>query len=142
MLPVNNIQSLSRNNQATQVNFDQLLINQWKKWAENGIHGGGEERDIALYRLTDCLERETNRLDLDHLNLTSLPDNLPPSVTQLNICGNPLTSLDSDKLAQSISVLILSRNQIPLLIGRLISVPRLEISDAQTPLVINPSRIN
>lgn len=143
MLPINNIQSGPLIAHTTNVNNDKLLIDQWRVWVKNGIQGENEEREVALYRLVDCLKRDATDLNIDHLHLTSLPSTLPPSIKQLNICGNPLTSLESDKLPQSLRYLILSNSQIPLLSADLLSkVPHIEVRDGHPPFIIDSTIVN
>jgi len=62
--------------------------------------GSGELRVLALQRLTRCLENTSNELCLNNLRLTTLPENLPPSVKHLNVDDNNLFTLPHEILAR------------------------------------------
>ncbi len=64
----------------------------WEKWASEAIPGANEQRDQAVARMKECLENNAERLDLYSLDLTSLPDILPPC-NALDLVSNKLTEL-------------------------------------------------
>ncbi len=77
------------------------LVKSWKKW-ENSPYifrqsgknlGKNENRAGAVKILNKCLVNNESGLDLCGLRLTSLPENLPPHITTLNIRNNLLTRL-------------------------------------------------
>src|SRR5476651_258345 len=69
------------------------LFKQWDDWAKQANNGGAEQRDKAVMKLKDCLERGSTYLNLNCLNLASLPANLPPDVVTLKASGNAFTTL-------------------------------------------------
>ncbi|MGP9078187.1 NEL-type E3 ubiquitin ligase domain-containing protein [Yersinia pseudotuberculosis] len=64
----------------------------WEKWASEAIPGANEQRDQAVARMKECLENNADRLNLHNLDLTSLPDTLPPC-NELEISNNNITEL-------------------------------------------------
>lgn len=55
----------------------------------------GEEREMAAQRIQDAYEKEANKLDLDNLKLSALPDCILSltKLKQLSLIGNPLQAL-------------------------------------------------
>ncbi len=70
-----------------------ILFDEWDSWAKQAPTGGSEHRDKAVKNLKDCLERNAVYLNLNCLNLSSLPESLPPGVLQLKASGNAITAL-------------------------------------------------
>ncbi|BFI65061.1 hypothetical protein okayama3_06460 [Yersinia pseudotuberculosis] len=64
----------------------------WEKWASEAIPGANEQRDQAVARMKECLENNADKLNLHNLDLTSLPDTLPPC-NELEISNNNITEL-------------------------------------------------
>ncbi len=64
----------------------------WEKWASEAIPGANEQRGQAVARMKECLENNADRLNLHNLDLTSLPDTLPPC-NELDISNNNITEL-------------------------------------------------
>ena len=92
MLPINNNFSLSPSffyNTTSDTYAD--YFSAWDKWEKQAPPS--EERDEAVSRLKECLINNSDKLRLDRLNLSSLPDNLPPQITELNVSYNQLTNL-------------------------------------------------
>ncbi|WP_181251963.1 NEL-type E3 ubiquitin ligase domain-containing protein, partial [Yersinia pseudotuberculosis] len=56
------------------------------------IPGANEQRGQAVARMKECLENNADRLNLHNLDLTSLPDTLPPC-NELEISNNNITEL-------------------------------------------------
>ena len=52
--------------------------------------------DIAQHRIKECIENKDTGLDLSHLKLTELPNNLPESLTHLFCNHNNLTELPNN----------------------------------------------
>ncbi|WP_407907381.1 NEL-type E3 ubiquitin ligase domain-containing protein [Escherichia coli] len=69
-------------------------IKPWRDWASE--YAPRESRVEALRRVTKCVLNGGTKLKLDHLRLTSLPENLPAGLTHLDVNYNPLTSLPED----------------------------------------------
>lgn len=70
------------------------LIEHWNAWArEEGCQY--ESRREAVRRMTSVIINRNERgdLDLKNLNLSSLPENLPENVRNLDVSENQLTSL-------------------------------------------------
>ncbi|QTP13980.1 NEL-type E3 ubiquitin ligase domain-containing protein [Serratia symbiotica] len=65
----------------------------WSEWEENAPPGMGEKRDIAVARMRECLETGRELLDLAELQLSSLPESLPPYIRELIAYGNHLSKL-------------------------------------------------
>ncbi|WP_149590738.1 leucine-rich repeat domain-containing protein [Serratia symbiotica] len=65
----------------------------WSEWEENAPPGMGEKRDIAVARMRECLETGKELLDLIELQLSSLPESLPPYIRELIVYGNHLSKL-------------------------------------------------
>lgn len=65
----------------------------WQAWARQALPGSGEFREIAVERLLDCLNNKSAKLDLSELELTSLPDFLPPHIETLLVNNNQLAEL-------------------------------------------------
>ncbi|EPZ3162957.1 leucine-rich repeat domain-containing protein, partial [Shigella sonnei] len=63
----------------------------WDKWEKQALPG--ENRNEAVSLLKECLINQFSELQLNRLNLSSLPDNLPPQITVLEITQNALISL-------------------------------------------------
>ena len=82
----------------------------WEKWENDPRTVAGEQRGQAVARMKECLENNTERLDLDELGLTSLPDTLPPC-NELNIMANNLTELPTT-LPDNLQKLNVSFNQL------------------------------
>lgn len=99
------------NNYIPAFNSNQNLINQWEAWAERAPEGGGEQRDIALSLLIECLEYNIDVLDLKNLNLTELPPDWPDGIKVLDVSGNQLTSLP-ENLPQGLDTLYADNNQL------------------------------
>ncbi|CNM12533.1 NEL-type E3 ubiquitin ligase domain-containing protein [Yersinia pseudotuberculosis] len=64
----------------------------WEKWASEAIPGANEQRGQAVARMKECLENNADKLNLHNLDLTSLPDTLPPC-NELEISNNNITEL-------------------------------------------------
>ncbi|HEY0207726.1 hypothetical protein [Acerihabitans sp.] len=75
---------------------NQALIAAWETWAGLAPDGAAEYRDKAVLLLKDCLERGAAYLNLNCLNLSSLPESLPPNLVQLKASGNAFTSLPAN----------------------------------------------
>ncbi|EIQ92836.1 NEL-type E3 ubiquitin ligase domain-containing protein [Yersinia pestis] len=82
----------------------------WEKWENDPRTVAGEQRGQAVARMKECLENNTERLDLDELGLTSLPDTLPPC-NKLNIIENKLTELPTT-LPDNLQTLNAAFNQL------------------------------
>ncbi|MBG6248068.1 MULTISPECIES: leucine-rich repeat domain-containing protein [Symbiopectobacterium] len=65
----------------------------WSEWEKNSSQGMGEQRDVAVGRMRDSLERKTDSLDLSMPNLSSLPGVIPKQVKTLDISRNQLHTL-------------------------------------------------
>lgn len=64
----------------------------WEKWESEAIPGANEQRGQAVARMKECLENNADKLNLHNLDLTSLPDTLPPC-NELEISNNNITEL-------------------------------------------------
>ncbi|CNJ58903.1 outer membrane protein [Yersinia pseudotuberculosis] len=64
----------------------------WEKWENDPKTVAGEQRGQAVARMKECLENNADRLNLHNLDLTSLPDTLPPC-NELDISNNNITEL-------------------------------------------------
>ena len=73
----------------------QSLVGEWETWARAAGQSSGEQRNEAVSRLKAFLGSELadKVLDLSGLNLSTLPDHLPPSVQVLKLNGNQLQQL-------------------------------------------------
>lgn len=69
------------------------ILNTWYEWAKDRTLD--EKRSEALARVTRCLNHSDTRLDLSHLCLTTIPNDLPASITYLKLHGNRLEHLPS-----------------------------------------------
>ncbi|XTZ38549.1 leucine-rich repeat domain-containing protein [Salmonella enterica] len=88
--------TFTRESEATHSKCDYQT--QWQQWEKNAQQGNGELRDIAVARLTECLENKSSHLDLSHLQLSTLPRQLPPNITNLRITGNSLSHISDELL--------------------------------------------
>jgi len=88
---------------------DYLLC--WLAWEKESPPGGGEFRRIAVERLQACLEYKSATLDLADLELSSLPDNLPPQITTLILTNNQFTH-PPDVLPSSLKNVYLGNNPL------------------------------
>ncbi|WP_032487897.1 leucine-rich repeat domain-containing protein, partial [Yersinia pestis] len=82
----------------------------WEKWENDPRTVAGEQRGQAVARMKECLENNAERLNLSSLDLTSLPDTLPPC-NELNIICNNLTELPTT-LPDNLQTLKASYNQL------------------------------
>lgn len=98
------------NNNTTQLSKGNRLL--WLQWSMEASDGSGEHRDLALLRLIACEESGSYSLDLSGLGLTSLPDNLPQHITELNASDNKLTLLP-ENLPPDLRVIELNNNPLP-----------------------------
>ncbi|MGL4859056.1 MAG: glycohydrolase toxin TNT-related protein [Enterobacteriaceae bacterium] len=89
---------------------DKNLLNALQKWADSAPPGSGELRDVAMERLLHSMEKEQTSLSLADLNLTTLPDLLPPGITHLNIDNNRISMFPSSILDQLLEVSALNNN--------------------------------
>ncbi|CNC65708.1 leucine-rich repeat domain-containing protein [Yersinia similis] len=64
----------------------------WEKWENDPRTVAGEQRGQAVARMKECLDNNADRLNLHNLDLTSLPDTLPPC-NELYISNNNITEL-------------------------------------------------
>ncbi|MBQ0955561.1 hypothetical protein GPZ85_0006760 [Serratia symbiotica] len=83
----------------------------WSEWEKNAPSGGGEIRDIAVARMRECLETDYKELYLDVLQLSSLPERLPPNITLLNVNFNHLCKLP-DNLPETVTDIFVSYNKL------------------------------
>ncbi|WP_226020511.1 leucine-rich repeat domain-containing protein [Serratia symbiotica] len=83
----------------------------WSEWEENAMPGMGEKRDIAVARMRECLETGRKLLDLAELQLSSLPDFLPPEISLLHVRCNHLCKLP-DNLPETLAVIDASDNEL------------------------------
>jgi len=84
-----------------------ILLSRWSSWEKQ--YEPGEYRDIAINRLTDCLNRKTGIVDLSGLGLRSLPD-LPSSIEYLNINDNEISYLEG--LPENLRIIHANNNNI------------------------------
>ncbi|EJE4367706.1 E3 ubiquitin--protein ligase, partial [Shigella sonnei] len=92
MLPINNNFSLSQNSFYNTISGTYAdYFSAWDKWEKQALPG--ENRNEAVSLLKECLINQFSELQLNRLNLSSLPDNLPPQITVLEITQNALISL-------------------------------------------------
>lgn len=68
----------------------------WQDWQKQALPGSGEFRELAVERLMGCLENESATLDLTDLELTSVPELLPPHIETLLLSHNQLTWLPAN----------------------------------------------
>jgi len=86
----------------------------WDDWQKKSKEGAGEQRDVCVARMKDCLQRNTLELEINGLGLTELPPELPPNITLLNAMGNRVTTLPAVWPA-GITRLDVSYNQLTVL---------------------------
>ncbi|EFV7638246.1 T3SS effector E3 ubiquitin-protein ligase IpaH3, partial [Shigella sonnei] len=92
MLPINNNFSLPQNSFYNTISGTYAdYFSAWDKWEKQALPG--ENRNEAVSLLKECLINQFSELQLNRLNLSSLPDNLPPQITVLEITQNALISL-------------------------------------------------
>lgn len=74
------------------------LYDSWGYWQNQAAHGSDELRQIAVDMLEDCWQRKCNQLSLVDLNLTTLPPNMSHLywLEILDVHNNKLTSLPND----------------------------------------------
>lgn len=72
------------------------LIKSWEQWAKDALPGSGELRDIAVQQMKDCAMRQAKELDLRGLNLSNLPETLPPDVNSLLLEGNHIAEFPTN----------------------------------------------
>ncbi|XBS71416.1 hypothetical protein ABK905_11055 [Acerihabitans sp. KWT182] len=80
-------------------------------WVKQAPDGASEQRDIAAARARDCYDRGATSLNLSSLNLSSLPEKLPPDLLRLKANGNALTSLP-DTLPSGLELLDVENNPL------------------------------
>lgn len=90
-------------------NANWRLLLEWHEWADQGSEH--EKRKEAVVRLTQCINKKENHLDLSNLNLNSLPVNYPYNLTHLNIQKNNLTKLP-ETLSDNIINLYANENKL------------------------------
>ncbi|WP_447783669.1 NEL-type E3 ubiquitin ligase domain-containing protein [Enterobacter asburiae] len=83
----------------------------WSEWEKNVQPGGSEERDVAVARMRECLEKNAVELDLTFLGLSSLPEFLPEHIDSLRTHNNKLTSLPA-RLPENLRFLSVSDNSL------------------------------
>lgn len=83
----------------------------WRAWAREGTRG--ENRTEAVRKMTECLDsnRRDSGLHLRFLGLTSLPEHLPPGLTELSFNYNQSTC-PLENLLASPATIDLSNNQL------------------------------
>ncbi|ELA3141479.1 TPA: E3 ubiquitin--protein ligase, partial [Shigella flexneri 5a str. M90T] len=112
MLPINNNFSLSQNSFYNTIPGTYAdYFSAWDKWEKQALPG--ENRNEAVSLLKECLINQFSELQLNRLNLSSLPDNLPPQITVLEITQNALISLP--ELPASLKHLDVDNNQLTML---------------------------
>ncbi|EPT8033635.1 TPA: E3 ubiquitin--protein ligase, partial [Shigella flexneri] len=112
MLPINNNFSLSQNSFYNTISGTYAdYFSAWDKWEKQALPG--ENRNEAVSLLKECLINQFSELQLNRLNLSSLPDNLPPQITVLEITQNALISLP--ELPASLKHLDVDNNQLTML---------------------------
>lgn len=90
-------------------NANWRLLLEWHEWADQGSEH--EKRKEAVVRLTQCINKKENHLDLSNLNLNSLPGNYPYNLIHLNIQKNNLTKLP-ETLSDNIINLYANENKL------------------------------
>lgn len=83
------------------------LFAEWRAWLELPS-SSQEKRAEAVEKMVECLLSNGKVLEIDHLQLTSLPSHLPPGLVTLNVSHNSLTSLP--ELPAGITTLDISHN--------------------------------
>lgn len=68
------------------------FLRAWDEWKNRALAGGGEFREIAFHKLLDCLDSQSDELNLFCLGLRDLPP-LPPQIKTLHVSNNKLTEL-------------------------------------------------
>ncbi|EGD4842937.1 E3 ubiquitin--protein ligase, partial [Shigella flexneri] len=112
MLPINNNFSLPQNSFYNTISGTYAdYFSAWDKWEKQALPG--ENRNEAVSLLKECLINQFSELQLNRLNLSSLPDNLPPQITVLEITQNALISLP--ELPASLKHLDVDNNQLTML---------------------------
>lgn len=87
------------------------LFDEWDSWENNAVPGAGEQRDTAVAKMKDCYERGENILNLEYLNLNTLPDHLPRHVTSLCAGHNRLKFLP-ESLPEGLTLIDVSENEL------------------------------
>ncbi|VEB10242.1 putative antigenic leucine-rich repeat protein [Yersinia pseudotuberculosis] len=82
----------------------------WEQWESEAIPGANEQRDQAVARMKECLENNAERLELNRLGLTSLPEIWPTSLSSLDLSDNVLTQFPQN-LPEGMEDLTLSYNR-------------------------------
>ncbi|CNK91427.1 NEL-type E3 ubiquitin ligase domain-containing protein [Yersinia pseudotuberculosis] len=82
----------------------------WEKWESEAIPGANEQRDQAVARMKECLENNAERLELNRLGLTSLPEIWPTSLSSLDLSDNVLTQFPQN-LPEGLDYLNVSSNR-------------------------------
>ncbi|AJJ71214.1 NEL-type E3 ubiquitin ligase domain-containing protein [Yersinia pseudotuberculosis] len=82
----------------------------WEQWESEAIPGANEQRDQAVARMKECLENNAERLELNRLGLTSLPEIWPTSLSSLDLSDNVLTQFPQN-LPEGLDYLNVSSNR-------------------------------
>lgn len=98
------------NSTTSQLNHHQR-IQEWESWAAMGEPGAGEQRELALETLKQCIFEELADLNLENLSLKELPATLPPHIKTFSCFNNQLTHLP-ENLPDNLEVLVASRNRL------------------------------
>lgn len=70
------------------------LLAEWRQWADTPTPTP-EQRHVAMQSMVRCLLSDAQSLILDNRQLTSLPNHLPPWLTNLSVANNRLSCLPS-----------------------------------------------
>ncbi len=82
----------------------------WEQWESEAIPGANEQRGQAVARMKECLENNAERLELNRLGLTSLPEIWPTSLSSLDLSDNVLTQFPQN-LPEGLDYLNVSSNR-------------------------------
>ncbi|EJI0288231.1 E3 ubiquitin--protein ligase, partial [Shigella flexneri] len=132
MLPINNNFSLSQNSFYNTISGTYAdYFSAWDKWEKQALPG--ENRNEAVSLLKECLINQFSELQLNRLNLSSLPDNLPPQITVLEITQNALISLP--ELPASLEYLDACDNRLSTLPELPASLKHLDVDNNQLTML-------
>jgi len=82
----------------------------WSAWERAAPAGESPHRAEAVRKMLDCLHNGNPELNLDNLDITSLPDLLPPDITGLYVNRVPLNHLPP--LPSGLQKLYVGNNQL------------------------------
>lgn len=120
----------------TQSQCDEYYESIWSAWELAALPGEESSRATVVQQLCHCLYDKCTTIDLNNLNITTLPDHLPSNIMELKIGKTRLTSLPP-VLPPELKVLMVVDTLLTILPTLPSGIHHLNVTN--TPLTILPT---